>query len=118
MARYIDGFVIPVPRKNLKTYRVMAKESAKAWKKYGALEYVETLADDVPKGKLTSFPRSVKLKAGETVVFAYAVYRSRAHRDSVMKKVMKDEKLMASWNNMPFDGMRMIWGGFKTIVSS
>jgi uncharacterized protein YbaA (DUF1428 family) len=96
----------------------MAKHSAKAWKKHGALEYVESVADDVSKGKITSFPRSVKLKAGETVVFAYAVYKSRAHRNRVMNKVMNDKSVMAMWENMPFDGMRMIWGGFKNIVSA
>lgn len=118
MARYIDCFIIPVPKKNLKTYQVMAKASAKAWIKAGALEYVETLADDVTKGKITSFPRSVKIKAGEKVILGYAVYKSRAHRDSVMKKVYKDENLMKHWENMPFDGMRMIWGGFKSFVSA
>jgi len=117
MAKYVDGFVIPVPKKNLKAYKKMAEASAKAWKKCGALQYVETVADDVKKGKITSFPRSVKLKGNETVIFSYAVYRSRAHRDSVMKKVMKDKKLMEMWNNMPFDGMRMIWGGFKAFVT-
>jgi uncharacterized protein YbaA (DUF1428 family) len=117
MARYVDGFVIPVPRKNLKAYEKMAKAAAKAWIKHGALEYVETVADDVKKGKSTSFPQAVKLKAGEVVIFSYAVYKSRAHRDSVMKKVMKDESIMAMWESMPFDGMRMIFGGFKTIVS-
>lgn len=117
MAQYIDFFVIPVPKKNLKKYQSMAKASAKAWKKAGALKYVETLADDAPKGKITSFPRSVKLKAGEKVALGYAVYKSRTHRDSVMKKIHKDEKLMKLWENMPFDGMRMIWGGFKSIVS-
>ncbi len=118
MAHYIDCFVIPVPKKNLKAYRGMAKISAKAWKKAGALEYVEALADDVTKGKVTSFPRSVKLKAGEQVVVGYAVYKSRAHRDSVMAKIHKDEGLMKAWEKMPFDGMRMIWGGFKSFVSS
>jgi uncharacterized protein YbaA (DUF1428 family) len=117
MARYVDGFVIPVPKKNLKAYRRMAKESAKAWIKNGALEYVETVADDISKGKITSFPRSVKLKSGETVIFSYAVYKSRAHRNRVMARVMKDKNLMKMWENMPFDGMRMIWGGFKMIVN-
>ncbi|MBY0471543.1 DUF1428 domain-containing protein [bacterium] len=98
--------------------RRMAKVSAKVWIKAGALEYFETLADDVSKGKVTSFPRSVKLRAGEKVVLGYAVYKSRAHRDSVMAKVHKDEKLMKFWENMPFDGMRMIWGGFKSFVAS
>ena len=96
----------------------MAKLSAKVWKKHGALEYMETVADDISKGKITSFPRSVKLKSGETVVFSYAVYKSRAHRDRVMAKVMKDKQIQAMWENMPFDGMRMIWGGFKSIASS
>jgi len=118
MPRYIDSFVIPVPKKNLKAYRSMAKISAKAWIKAGALEYVETLADDVAKGKVTSFPRSVMLKSGEQLVFGYVVYKSRAHRNSVMAKVYKDESLMKCWNTMPFDGMRMIWGGFKSFISA
>lgn len=116
MARYVDGFIVPVPKKNMKAYRTMAQKSAKAWIKAGALEYVESIADDVPKGKFTSFPKSVKLKGSETVVFSYAVYKSRAHRDRVMAKVMKDESLMKMWESMPFDGMRMIWGGFKTMI--
>jgi uncharacterized protein YbaA (DUF1428 family) len=118
MARYVDGFVIPVPKKNLIAYRKFAKLAAKAWIKHGALEYVESLADDVPKGKITSFPRSVKLKSTEVVIFSYAVYKSKAHRNSVMAKVMKDESVMKMWESMPFDGMRMIWGGFKTIVAA
>lgn len=117
MARYVDGFIIPVPKKNLKAYRAMAKKSAQAWIKHGALEYVESLADDVSKGKITSFPRSVKLKSSEVVIFSYAVYKSRAHRDRVMEKVMNDPSIMRLWNDMPFDGMRMIWGGFKSIVA-
>ena len=116
MARYMDCFVMPIPKKNLKAYMEMAKASAKGWKKAGALDYVEMIGDDVPKGKITSFPKSVKLKAGETVVFGYAIYKSRAHRDSVMKKVHNDPVLMKFWDNMPFDGMRMIWGGFKSFV--
>ncbi|MEK6580677.1 MAG: DUF1428 domain-containing protein [Bdellovibrionota bacterium] len=116
MARYVDGFVIPVPKKNMKTYKAMAKLSAKTWIKHGALDYVESIGDDVSKGKITSFPRSVKLKGGEKVILGYAVYKSRAHREQVMRKVMKDENLMKMWEKMPFDGMRMIWGGFKTIV--
>src|SRR5690242_4237474 len=105
MAHYIDGFVIPVPKKNLKAYKRMAEKAAKVWKKCGALEYVETVADDVSKGKITSFPRSVKLKGGETVIFSYAVYKSRAHRDRVMARVMKNKEIMDMWENMPFDGM-------------
>src|SRR3954465_6888910 len=108
MAKYVDGFIIPLPKKNLAAYRTMAKKAAKVWIKCGALDYVESMADDVSKGKITSFPRSVKLKGGEVVIFSYAVYKSRAHRDRVMAKVMKDESLMKMWESMPFDGMRMI----------
>jgi uncharacterized protein YbaA (DUF1428 family) len=118
MAHYVDTFIIPVPKKNMKAYLQMAKISAKVWKKAGALEYVESIADDVEKGKVTSFPRSVKLKGGETVVLGYAVYKSRAHRNKVFSKVMKDKELIKMWENMPFDGMRMIYGGFKTIVTA
>jgi uncharacterized protein YbaA (DUF1428 family) len=115
--KYVDSFVIPVPKKNLAVYRRMAEKTGKVWKKYGALEYVECVADDVKPGKRTSFPQSVKLKKGETVIFAYVVYKSRAHRDRVMAKVMKDQRIMKMWNDdMPFDGMRMFWGGFKTII--
>jgi uncharacterized protein YbaA (DUF1428 family) len=117
MSRYVDGFVLPVPKKNLKAYRRMAMVAAKVWRDHGALEYIECVADDVKKGKVTSFPQSVKLKAGETVVFAYIVYKSRAHRDRVLSKAMKDPRMMATMNDMPFDGMRMFWGGFKPIVS-
>jgi uncharacterized protein YbaA (DUF1428 family) len=116
--RYVDGFVVPVPKKSLAVYRRMAVEAGKVWKKHGALEYVECLADDVKPGKRTSFPQSVKLKRGEKVVFSYVVYKSRAHRDRVMAKVMKDERLMKMWDadKLPFDGMRMFWGGFRVIV--
>lgn len=119
MARYVDGFVLPVPKKNIEAYRKMARKAGRIWREYGALEYVECVADDVKPGKYTSFPQSVKLKADEVVVFAYAVYKSRAHRDRVMKKVMSDPRLeeyMAP-GAMPFDGKRMFWGGFKEIVS-
>ena len=114
--KYVDGFVIPVPKKNLKTYTRLAALSKKIWREHGALEYVECVADDVKKGKVTSFPQSVKLKAGETVAFAYVVYKSRAHRDSVVRKVMHDPRFHNMCETMPFDGMRMFWGGFKQIV--
>jgi uncharacterized protein YbaA (DUF1428 family) len=117
--KYVDGYVVPVPKKKLGDYRRMAEKMSKITRQHGALEYVEASADDVKKGKWTSFPQSVKLKAGETVVFAYVVYKSRSHRDSVMKKVMKDprvKKMMCS--SMPFDGKRMFWGGFKAIVEA
>ena len=115
---YVDGFVIPVPKKNLPAYRRMAKLAGKVWREFGAIDYKEFVADDVKVGKHTSFPQSVKLKPGEIVVFAYIVYKSRAQRDRVMAKVMKDKRLadMMDPKNMPFDGKRMFWGGFKPLV--
>lgn len=119
MANYVDGFILPIPKKNTKAYEKMAKMCAKVWKEYGALEYIECRADDVKKGKLTSFPRSVKLKPNEVVYFSWIVYKSRAHRDSVNKKVMKDPRLqeMMDGKGIPFDSKRMIYGGFKPVVS-
>ena len=116
---YVDGFVVPVRKNKLARYRSMAKKSAKIWREHGALEFHECVGDDVPLGKRTSFPRSVKLKRGEIVVFSWIVYRSRAHRDRVMEKVMKDKRIaaMMSGKDVPFDGKRMIVGGFKTMVS-
>ena len=115
---YVDCFVVPVPRKNLAAYRRMAQKGGKVWKEYGAVEYKEWISDDVKVGKLTSFPRSVKLKPGETVVFSYIVYKSRAHRDRVNARVMKDPRLadMMDPKSMPFDGKRLIYGGFKKLV--
>jgi uncharacterized protein YbaA (DUF1428 family) len=115
---YVDGFVVPVPKRKLAAYRAMARKAGKIWKEYGALEFRECVADDVKFGKRTSFPRSVKQKAGETVVFSYIVYRSRADRDRINKKVMSDKRLAASMDpkTMPFDAKRMIWGGFKVLV--
>ena len=115
---YVDAIVVPVPRKKLAAYRSMARRSGKIWREHGALEYRECVADDVKPGKHTSFPQSVKLKSGETVVFAYVVYKSRAQRDRVMAKVMKDKRLadMMDPKKLPFDGKRMFWGGFKTLV--
>lgn len=117
---YVDGVVLPVPKKKLKAYRRMARKVGKVWREHGALEYTECVADDVKPGKYTSFPQSVKLKKNETVVFSWIVYKSRAHRDRVMGKVMKDPRLakMMSPKDMPFDGKRMFWGGFKTIVTA
>lgn len=119
MAGYVDGFVLPVPKKNLAAYRRMARRAGQVWRDHGALEYVECVADDVKPGKLTSFPQSVKLKKGEVVVFSYAVYRSRKQRDRVLAKVMKDPRLadLMDPSKVPFDGKRMFWGGFKPIVS-
>lgn len=115
---YVDGFILPVPKKNLKKYLKMAKLCGKVWRDHGAIDYVECVADDVKKGKITSFPQSVKLKKGEVVLFSWATYKSRAHRDQVMKKVMSDPRLasMMDPDDMPFDGMRMFWGGFKPNV--
>jgi uncharacterized protein YbaA (DUF1428 family) len=117
---YVDGFVVPLPKKNLKAYRAMAKKAGKVWREHGALDYKECIADDVKMGKLTSFPRSVKMKKNETVVFSWIVYPSRAARDKCIAKVMKDKRLAAMMNPkaMPFDGKRMIYGGFKTIVEA
>jgi len=116
--QYVDGFVLPVPTKNLQAYRRMAQKAGKIWREHGALEFRECVAEDVKVGKLTSFPRSVKLKPGETVVFSWIVYKSRAHRDRVNAKVMKDPRLakMMDPKAMPFDGKRMIYGGFTTLV--
>jgi uncharacterized protein YbaA (DUF1428 family) len=117
---YVDGFVIPVPKKNLAAYRKIAKAAGKIWRDHGALDYKEWVADDVKVGKLTSFPRSVQLKPSETVVFSYIVYKSRAHRDKVVEKVMKDPRLgkMMDPQSMTFDGKRMIYGGFKLLVDA
>ena len=116
---YVDGFVLPVPTKNLAAYRRMARKAGKVWREHGALEYIECIADDVKPGKHTSFPQSVKLKRGEAVVFAWIVYKSRKHRDRVNAKVMKDPRLAAMMNHktLPFDGMRMFWGGFKVMIN-
>lgn len=116
--KYVDGFVIPVPKNKLAAYRRMAKLAGKIWREHGALDYKECVADDVKKGKVTSFPRSVKLKNGETVIFSFIVYKSRKQRDSVNKKAMNDPRLknMMDPKKMPFDGMRMFWGGFKVMI--
>jgi len=116
--RYVDGYVLPVPKKNVAAYRRMAQKAGKVWRDHGALEFIECVADDVKPGKHTSFPQSVKLKPGETVVFSWIVFNSRAHRDRVNAKVMKDPRLanMMDPKAMPFDGKRMFWGGFKVLV--
>jgi uncharacterized protein YbaA (DUF1428 family) len=116
MAMYVDGFVLPVPRKNLAAYRRMAKKAGKIWMEYGALSYVECVADDVKPGKVTSFPQAVKLKPDETVVFSWIVCKSRKDRDRINDKVMKDPRMKFDPKDAPFDGMRMFWGGFKPIV--
>jgi uncharacterized protein YbaA (DUF1428 family) len=115
---YVDGFVVPVPKKNLQAYRRLARKAGKIWREHGALEFRECVADDVKVGKWTSFPRSVKLKSGETVIFSWITYKSRAHRDRVNAKVMNDTRLaeMMDPKAMPFDGKRMIYGGFNVLL--
>jgi uncharacterized protein YbaA (DUF1428 family) len=116
---YVDGFVVPVPKRKRRAYLAMARKASRVWKDHGALDYNECLADDVNWGKRTSFPRSVKLKKGEEVWFSWIVYRDRKHRDRVMAKVMKDKRLagMMDLKNLPFDAKRMIFGGFKVRVT-
>jgi uncharacterized protein YbaA (DUF1428 family) len=118
--RYVDGYVLPVPKKNVAAYRRMAQKAGKVWRDHGALEFIECVADDVKPGKHTSFPQSVKLKPGETVMFSWIVFKSRAQRDRVNAKVMKDPRLakMMDPKAMPFDGKRMFWGGFKVLVNA
>ena len=116
--KYVDGFVVPVPKNKLAAYKRMSRRAGKVWREHGAIEYVECVADDVKPGKVTSFPQAVKLKPAEVVVFSWVVYKNRAARDRVMKKVTTDPRLRDMMNpkKQPFDGMRMFWGGFKTIV--
>ena len=117
---YVDGFLVPVPKKKLAAYRRMAAKAGKIWREHGALEFRECIADDVKWGKRTSFPRSVKQKTGETVFFSYIVYKSRADRDRINAKVMKDKRLAKMMNPaaMPFDAKRMIYGGFENLVTA
>jgi len=114
---YVDGFVVPVPLTKLEDYRKIAQKAGEIWKEYGALEYVECVADDVKPGEHTSFPQSVKLEERETVVFSWIVYKSREERDRINEKVMNDPRLSEMGpDTMPFDGKRMFWGGFKVMV--
>jgi uncharacterized protein YbaA (DUF1428 family) len=119
--KYVDGYVLPVPKKKLPAYRKLAQHAAKIWREHGALEFRECVAEDVKVGKLTSFPRSVKLKPGETVVFSWITFKSRADRDRVNAKVMADERItnmMKDPKDWPFDGKRMIYGGFEVLVAA
>ena len=118
MPRYVDGFVVPVPKKNLAAYARMSRGAGKVWREYGAVDYKECVGDDlnVPFG--LPFTKGIKLKPGETVVFAFIVYKSKAHRDRVNAKVMKDPRLKCDPNNMPFDAKRMMFGGFKVLVDA
>jgi uncharacterized protein YbaA (DUF1428 family) len=116
---YVDGFIVPVPKRKLDAYLKLARLARKVWKEHGALEYCEAVGDDVPHGKRTSFPRSVKATDAETVVFSWIVYKSRAHRDKVLKKAMADKRFAGmDMKKMPFDTKRMIYGGFKVRVAA
>ena len=113
---YVDGFVLAVPKAKIEAYKDMARLGGKVWMEHGALSYVETIGEDTPYGELTSFPRAVQATDDEVVVFSWITYKDRAHRDAVMAKVMADERLKSSMENMPFDGKRMIFGGFEAFL--
>ncbi|MGH7027129.1 DUF1428 domain-containing protein [Brevundimonas sp.] len=113
---YVDGYVLPVKKDRIEEYRKIAQDAAAVWKEYGAREVVETVAEDVQPGKLTSFPQAVQLQDDEVVVFSWILYDSREQRDAVNAKVMQDERIKAQMNDMPVDGQRMFWGGFDEIV--
>ena len=113
---YIDGFVVPVPKANLSRYREWAQLAEKVWREYGAIDYKEWVADDVKTGEHTSFPQAVQLKDDEVVVFAWATYESRQARDEIMEKIMKDPRMQSDPKEWPFDGKRMIFGGFAPLV--
>ena len=113
---YVDGFVIPLPKKNMKAYVAMAKEGERIWRKHGALGYMECAGDDLANKWGVAFPKLARVKPGETVVFSFIVFKSRAHRDSVNKKVMKEMETSDISKTMPFDVKRMAYGGFKTVV--
>lgn len=118
--RYVDGFVLAVPRKHMPAYIRMAKKASKIWREYGAIDYKECAGDDLKVQMGVGFPRMMKIKPGETVVFSYIVYKSRAHRDRVNAKVMKDPRLAAMCDpqKMPFDCKRVVYGGFEVVVDS
>ena len=116
--KYVDGFVVPVPKKNIDAYRQFSERAGRVWKEHGALEYIECIGDDVKPGKVTSFPQAVKLEEDEIVVFSWIVYESREQRDRVMAAVMSDPRLKdMDPKSMPFDGMRMFFGGFKVLLA-
>ncbi len=117
--RYVDGYVLPIPKKNVAAYRRLASKASKVWRDHGALEYRECVGDDLAIKGIVPFPRLLKLKPSETVVFAWVVYKSRAHRDRVNGKVMQDPRLAKMVTKaMPFDMKRMVCGGFKVIVEA
>ena len=116
--KYVDGFVLPLPKAKLAAYKKFSENAGKVWKEHGALEYIECIADDVKPGKVTSFPQAVKLEPDEAVVFSWIVYNTREDRDRINAAVMKDPRL-ADMNpkTMPFDGKRMFFGGFKVLLA-
>ena len=116
MSSYVDGFIIAVPRDNLDAYKAMARTAGAVWREHGALAYVECVGDDVPYGELTSFPRAVQAKDDEVVVFSWIIYESREQRDAIVAKAIADPRLKDGMANLPFDGKRMIYGGFKTML--
>ncbi|MBB3566786.1 DUF1428 family protein [Rhizobium sp. BK491] len=113
---YVDGFIVAVPKDKIEAYKVLAQRAGAIWREYGALSYVEAIGDDVPYGELTSFPRAVQATEDEVVVFSWITYESRESRDSILAKVMADPRLKDEMENMPFDGKRMIYGGFKVAI--
>ncbi len=117
--KYVDGYVLPVPKENLPAYRRMAQKAGKIWREHGALEFRECVGDDLATKMATSFPRTIKLKRDEAVVFSWIVFKSRTHRDAVNAKVMRDPRLakMMDLKSLPFDSKRMVYGGFKVMVS-
>jgi uncharacterized protein YbaA (DUF1428 family) len=116
--KYVDGYVLPVPKRNLPAYRRMAQKAGKIWREHGALDFKECVGEDLNHKMVVTFPRTIKLKPDETVVFSWIVFKSRAHRDSVNAKVMKDPRLakMMDMKAIPFDSKRMVYGGFKVLV--
>lgn len=115
MARYVDGFLLAVPKKKIAAYKALASKAGKVWREHGALEFVETVIDEVPNGMGRAFPQVAKVKPGELVVFSWITYKSKAHRNAVNKKVMADPRLQGP-DDMPFDHKRMSWGGFTVLV--
>lgn len=115
---YVDGFIVAVPKDKIEAYKALARKGGEVWKEHGALSYVEAIGDDVPHGELTSFPRAVQATEDEVVVFSWITYESRQHRDEIMAKVMADPRLNDEMRNMPFDGKRMIYGGFNIFLEA
>ena len=118
MARYVDGFITPVPKKNVAAYRRMARKAGRIWREHGALEFIECVGEDLDSKETEAFPKALKVKRGETIMFSWVVYKSRRHRDRVIAKVLSDPRMLPMMNpkTMPFDAGRMLYGGFKVLV--